>query len=109
MAADSADAFCDDDQTDDRLARAAIEALQAGRSWAHIAKDLGVSPPAVRDRIGVTDREWQDAIVAHENARAARLDDPSWVPALVDGRPSGESYPGLPNLDPTGYGPLLPD
>ncbi|MFF2109291.1 hypothetical protein [Rhodococcus koreensis] len=78
MAADSADAFCDDNQADDRLARTVIEALQVGRSWAHIATDLGVSPPAVRDRLGVTDRDWQEAIVAHENARAARLDDLSW-------------------------------
>ncbi|PBC49943.1 hypothetical protein CJ179_11645 [Rhodococcus sp. ACS1] len=75
MAADSADAFFDGDQTDDRLARAVIEALQAGRSWAHIATDLAVPPPAFRDGLGVTDRDWQEAIVAHENARAARLDD----------------------------------
>ncbi|MDF3310806.1 hypothetical protein P3H15_38010 [Rhodococcus sp. T2V] len=75
MTADSADAIFDGDQTDDRLARAVVEALRAGRSWAHIATDLGVPPPAVRDRLGVTDRDWQEAIVAHENARAARLDD----------------------------------
>ena len=78
MAADSADAFFDGDQTDDRLARAVIEALQAGRSWAHIATDLGVPPPAFSDGLGVTDRDWQEAIVAHDNARVARLDDLSW-------------------------------
>ena len=78
VAVDSADAVSDGDQTDDRLARAVIEALQAGRSWEHIATHLGVSPPAVRDRLGVNDRDWQDAIVAHENARAARLEDLSW-------------------------------
>lgn len=70
---DSAD--FDGDQTDERLARAMVEALQASRSWAHIATHLGVPPPAIRDPLDMTDRDWQEAIVAHENARADRLDD----------------------------------
>ncbi|MBV6759157.1 hypothetical protein [Rhodococcus opacus] len=78
MAVDTADAVFDGDQTDERLARAVIEALQAGRSWAHIATHLGVPPPAIRDGLGMTDRDWQEAIVAHENACAARLGDLSW-------------------------------
>jgi hypothetical protein len=78
VAVDSADAVLDGDQSDERLARAVIEALQAGRSWANIAAHLRVPPPAIRDRLGMTDRDWQEAIVAHENACAARLDDLSW-------------------------------
>ena len=78
MAVDTADAVFDGDQTDERLARAVIEALRAGRSWAHIATHLGVPPPAIRGGLGMTDRDWQEAIVAHENACAARLGDLSW-------------------------------
>ena len=73
--ADSADAVSGGDQSDDLLTRAVIEALKAGRSWAHIANQLGVPPPAARDHLAPTDRDWQEAIVAHENARAARLED----------------------------------
>lgn len=77
--ADSADAVSGGDQTEDLLIRAVIEALTAGRSWAHIATQLGVPPPATRDHLAVTDRDWQEAIVAHENARAARLNDQIWA------------------------------
>ncbi|MFF2115075.1 hypothetical protein [Rhodococcus koreensis] len=79
MDADSADAVSGGIQSEDLLTRAVIEALTAGRSWAHIATQLGVPPPAARDRLAVTDRDWQEAIVAHENARAARLDDQTWI------------------------------
>lgn len=44
-------------------------------SWAQIAAQLGVPPPVVRDHAALTDHDWQEAIVAHENARAARLND----------------------------------
>ncbi|UOT04469.1 hypothetical protein [Rhodococcus opacus] len=80
MAADSADAVSGGVQSEDLLTRAVIEALRAGRSWAQIATELGVSPPATRDHLAVTDRDWQEAIVAHENARAARVDDRTWAP-----------------------------
>lgn len=33
------------------------------------------SPPAAREHAAVTDHDWQDAIVAHQNAREARLSD----------------------------------
>ncbi|MFC9906899.1 hypothetical protein ACFVJ3_43215 [Rhodococcus sp. NPDC127593] len=74
--ADSADpsGFCGD-RTDELLTRAVIEALAAGRSWAQIATQLGVPPPSDRDNEAVTDHERQEAIVAHENARAARRHD----------------------------------
>ncbi|WP_029538669.1 MULTISPECIES: hypothetical protein [unclassified Rhodococcus (in: high G+C Gram-positive bacteria)] len=62
-------------QTDDLLTRAMTEALAAGMSWAQIGARLGVPPPAARDHGVVTDRDWQEAIVAHENARAARRND----------------------------------
>ncbi|SEB29071.1 hypothetical protein [Rhodococcus koreensis] len=80
MDADSADAVSGGVQTDDLLTRAVIEALKAGTSWAHIATQLGVPPPVARDHLAVTDREWQEAIVAHENARAARLHDQIGTP-----------------------------
>ncbi|MFV9456951.1 hypothetical protein ACNJ7E_26415 [Rhodococcus sp. NM-2] len=80
MDADSADAVSGGVQTEDLLTRAVIEALAAGRSWAHIATQLGVPPPVTRDDLAVTDRDWQEAIVAHENARAARLNDQTWTP-----------------------------
>ena len=66
-------------QSEDLLTRAVIEALTAGRSWAHIATQLGVPPPTTRDHLAVTDRDWQESIVAHENARAARLNDQTWT------------------------------
>ena len=75
MDAISADPGLGGDRTDGLLTRAVIEALAAGRSWAHVAAQLGVLPPATRDAADVTDRDWQEAIVAHENARAARLND----------------------------------
>lgn len=77
--ADSADAVYGGVQTEDLLTRAVIEALSAGRSWAHIATQLGVPAPATCDHLAVTDRDWQEAIVAHENARAARLNDQTWI------------------------------
>jgi hypothetical protein len=63
------------DRTDDLLARAVSEALTAGMSWAQIASQLGVPSPVARDHAALTDHDWQEAIVAHENARAARLKD----------------------------------
>ena len=63
------------DQTDDLLTRAVTEALAAGMSWAQIAAQLGVPSPVARDHAAVTDHDWQEAIVAHENARVARLND----------------------------------
>ena len=62
-------------RTDDLLTRAVTEALAAGVSWAQIAAQLGVPPPVARGHAAVTDHVWQEAIVAHENARAARLND----------------------------------
>jgi len=41
-------------------------------------------PPAVREHAAVTDHDWQDAIAAHENARAARLNDQTVAPAIRD-------------------------
>lgn len=79
MDTDSADAVSGGVQTEDLLTRAVIEAITAGRSWAHIATQLGVPPPATRDHLAVTDRDWQEAIVAHENARAARLNGQTWT------------------------------
>jgi hypothetical protein len=59
------------EQRDELLARAVIEALAEGMSWAQIGARLGVSRPS---RPGtVCDRDWQDAIVDHENARARRI------------------------------------
>ncbi|OUS97300.1 hypothetical protein CA951_02845 [Rhodococcus sp. NCIMB 12038] len=78
MDADSPDPHSGPVHMEDLLTRAVIEALKAGRSWAHIATQLGVPPPATRDHLTVTDWDWQEAIVAHENARAARLDDQTW-------------------------------
>lgn len=68
---DSQAAVSGGDRTDDLLTRAVTEALAAGMSWAQIAVQLGVPPPAAH--AAVTDHDWQEAIVAHENARAARL------------------------------------
>ncbi|MGV9871122.1 hypothetical protein [Rhodococcus koreensis] len=75
MASDSHAAVSGGDHTDDLLARAVIEALAAGMSWAQVAAQLGVPSPVARDPSALTDHDWQEAIVAHENARAARLDD----------------------------------
>ena len=58
------------DQTDELLTKAVIEALAAGMSWAQIGERLGVSSPAACV-LGAGDLDWQEAIVAHENARAA--------------------------------------
>ena len=63
------------DQADDLLTRAVTEALAAGMSWARIAAKLDVPSPVARDHAAVTDHDWQELIVAHENARAARLND----------------------------------
>ncbi|WP_257890388.1 hypothetical protein [Rhodococcus sp. USK10] len=74
---DSHAAVSGGDQTDDLLTKAVTEALAAGMSWAQIAAQLGVPPPVARGDAAVTDHDWQEAIVAHENARAARLNDQS--------------------------------
>ncbi|WP_280783915.1 TetR/AcrR family transcriptional regulator [Rhodococcus opacus] len=59
------------EQRDELLARAVIEALAEGMSWEQIGARLGVSRPS---RSGtVCDRDWQDAIVDQENARARRI------------------------------------
>ncbi|RZL74000.1 MAG: hypothetical protein EOP32_35895 [Rhodococcus sp. (in: high G+C Gram-positive bacteria)] len=78
MDSDSPDAVSGDDQADDLLTLAVAEALVAGMSWAQIAAQLGVPPPTVPDHAAVTDQEWQEAIVAQENARAARFNDQTW-------------------------------
>ncbi|WP_256974296.1 hypothetical protein [Rhodococcus sp. NCIMB 12038] len=78
--ADSHAAVSGGDWTEDLLTWAVTEALAAGMSCAQIAVQLGVPPPATRDHAAVTDHDWQDAIVAHENARAARLRDLSENP-----------------------------
>ena len=80
MDSDSHAAVSGGDQTDDLLARAVTEALTAGMPWAQIASQLGVPPPAARDHAALTDHDWQEAIVAHENARAARLNDQTLPP-----------------------------
>lgn len=61
-------------QTDELLAKAVGEALAAGMSWAQIGGRLGVPNPAAGQDV-VTDQDWQEAIVAHENARVARHND----------------------------------
>ena len=75
MNSDSQAAVSGGDLTDDLLTRAVTEALAAGMSWAQIATQLGVPLPATCGHAAVTDHDWQEAIVAHENARAARLND----------------------------------
>ncbi|MFC9836455.1 hypothetical protein ACFVKB_21950 [Rhodococcus sp. NPDC127530] len=75
MDSDNQAAVASGDRTDDLLARAVTGALTAGMSWAQIAAQLGVLPPVARDHAALTDHDWQEAIVAHENARAARLHD----------------------------------
>ncbi|WP_249343920.1 hypothetical protein R1X32_03975 (plasmid) [Rhodococcus opacus] len=70
---DSQAAVSGGDLTDDLLTRAVTEALAAGMSWAQIAAQLGVPPPVTCGDAAVIDHDWQEAIVAHENARAARL------------------------------------
>lgn len=77
MDSDSHAAVSGGNQTDDLLTRAVTEALTAGMSWAQIAAQLGVPPPVARDHAAATDHDRQEAIVAHENARAARLKDQS--------------------------------
>ncbi|WP_257890305.1 hypothetical protein [Rhodococcus sp. USK10] len=71
----------DDDRTqlappgelgEELLARAVTAALTQGVSWAQIGARLGVSDPCAPDR-ECSDRQWQDAIVDHENARAQRV------------------------------------
>ena len=64
------------DQADELLTRAVSEALKAGMSWAQIGERLGVPPPSARRPAIVTDWDWQEAIVVHENARTARNNDP---------------------------------
>ncbi|MGY4783660.1 hypothetical protein ACVH9Z_27550 [Rhodococcus opacus] len=73
MDSDSQAAVSGGNLTDDLLTRAVTESLAAGISWAQIAAQLGVPPPVARGHGAVTDHDWQESIVAHENARAARL------------------------------------
>ncbi|WP_016885065.1 MULTISPECIES: hypothetical protein [unclassified Rhodococcus (in: high G+C Gram-positive bacteria)] len=61
-------------QTDELLAKAVGAALAAGMSWAQIGGRLGVPNPAAGQDV-VTDQDWQEAIVAHENARVSRHND----------------------------------
>lgn len=75
MDPDSQAAVSGGDRTDDLLAGAVTEALAAGMSWAQIAAQLGAPPPVARGHAALTDHDWQEAIVAYENARAARLND----------------------------------
>ncbi|MDF3313408.1 hypothetical protein P3H15_51855 [Rhodococcus sp. T2V] len=75
MDTDHADAVTGGDHSDELLARAVIEALKAGKSWAQIAAQLGVPPRSAGSPADMTDHDWQEAIVAHENARATRLND----------------------------------
>ncbi|MGW5152880.1 hypothetical protein [Rhodococcus koreensis] len=75
MDADHTGAVTGGDRTDELLARAVVEALKAGRTWAQIAAQLGIPPPSADGTADMTDHDWQEAIVAHENARATRLND----------------------------------
>lgn len=75
MDSDNQAAVASVDRTDDLLAQAVTGALKAGMSWAQIAAQLGVPPSVAHDHAALTDHDWQEAIVAHENARAARLKD----------------------------------
>ncbi|RKM70656.1 hypothetical protein COO55_00245 [Rhodococcus opacus] len=50
----------------------------------HTSTPRRTTPPAVREHAAVTDHDWQDAIAAHENARAARLNDQTVAPAIRD-------------------------
>jgi hypothetical protein len=59
------------EQRDELLARAVIDALVEGMSWEQIGARLGVPRPT--RPAAVTDRDWQDAIVDRENARAQRI------------------------------------
>ncbi|MFD9663474.1 hypothetical protein ACFWAY_17900 [Rhodococcus sp. NPDC059968] len=60
------------EQTDEFLARAVTAALAEGMSWEQIATRLGVPPPPTSGG-APTDQDWQNAIAAHENARAQRI------------------------------------
>ncbi|QSE87906.1 hypothetical protein JWS13_04140 (plasmid) [Rhodococcus pseudokoreensis] len=60
------------EQTDEFLARAVIAALTEGMSWEQIATRLGVPRPFTAGG-SPTEQDWQNAIVAHENARAGRI------------------------------------
>ncbi|MFC9356547.1 hypothetical protein ACFTZB_08185 [Rhodococcus sp. NPDC057014] len=71
--------------SEELLARAVVDALKQGASWAQIGAHLGVPDPCARHG-GCSDLQWQDAIVEYENVRAARIHPTeSTVP------PTGES------------------
>lgn len=67
------------------LARAVTAALTQGASWAQIGARLGVPHPCAPDRED-SDRQWQDAIVDHENARAQRIHTTMPGPSSAPGR-----------------------
>lgn len=60
------------EQTDEFFARAIIDALTEGMSWEQLATRLGVLRPSTAGG-SPTEQDWQNAIVAHENARAGRI------------------------------------
>ncbi|QSE86966.1 hypothetical protein JWS14_48320 (plasmid) [Rhodococcus koreensis] len=60
-------------------------ALTQGASWAQICARLGVPHPCAPDR-ECSDRQWQDAIVDHENARAQRIHTTMPGPSSAPGR-----------------------
>jgi hypothetical protein len=83
------------EQRDELLARAVIDALVDRMSWEQIAARLGVPRPT--RHTAVTDRDWQDAIVDRENARAQRIQ-----PGTADtaGTPGGEEPTTAPRQPP---------
>ena len=69
------------EQDEELLARSVIDALAGGRSWEQIGTRLGVAAPTAHSG-PVTDRDWQEAVVDHENAR--QLSDSVWRPFAGD-------------------------
>lgn len=56
------------EEDEELLARSVIDALAGGLSWEQIGTRLGVTAPIAYGS-PVTDRDWQDAVVDHENER----------------------------------------
>lgn len=69
------------EEDEELRARSVIDALARGLSWEQIGTRLGVAPPAAHGG-PATDRDWQDAIVDHDNAR--QLSDSVWRPFAGD-------------------------
>lgn len=56
------------EEDEELLARSVIDALAGGMSWEQIGTRLGVAAPTAYGS-KATDRDWQEAVVDHENAR----------------------------------------